>query len=177
MVNGKVFIQVEEFIKHKRGQDGLDKFLAEAEFFPSRILEEKEYPFEDYVKALNSVVKVFNDDQIPYKIGWSRAKTLLLAKGRKNYDLEILEKVAAAWGKFNNFGDVSIRHNETGSTSVLIANYESDPIYCLRMQGFFQGLCDIVEKDMCKVTELKCVNNGDEYCEFLVKTNACKVKF
>ncbi len=169
MVAGKNFLHIEDFIKHKWGTEGLDSFKSRSDIGNDKIFEEKLYPFEDYIEYLESVQNVFEDKTSAYQIGLHRARNLLLAKGIGNYGLEILDKVAIAWPKFNNFGKVDVEHITKTKVSVVLSNYDSHPLYCERMRGFFTGLVSGVMKDTCYVQEVNCVCNGNKVCEYSIE--------
>lgn len=169
MVAGKNLLQVQEFIQYKWGTDGLELFEKESQFKFDGVLEEKLYPFNDYIDMLDNAQKIFRDDTIAYNIGWHRARNLLLAKGTKKYGLEILDKVASAWTRFNNFGKLTVKKHDDSKFSVFMSNYQSHPLYCERMCGFFTGLVSSLSNQSCKVKEVNCINSGSESCEFLIE--------
>jgi predicted hydrocarbon binding protein len=169
MVAGKNLIQVQEFIQYKWGTDGLELFEKESQFRFDGVLEEKLYPFKDYIDMLDNAQKIFSDDTIAYNIGWHRARNLLLAKGTKQYGLEILDKVASAWTRFNNFGELTVKKHDDGKFSVFMTNFQSHPLYCERMRGFFTGLVSSLKNQSCAVKEVNCINDGSDACEFLIE--------
>ncbi len=168
---GKNFIHVEDFIRHKWGTDGLESFKGQDSYKYDQIFEEKLYPFEDYVEILQNIQTTFQDETAAYQIGLHRARNLLLAKGSGKSGLEILDKVAFAWPKFNNFGEVKIEKHNDDKVSVILSDYESHPLYCERMRGFFTGVVSGALKSTCYVNEVTCVCKGNEVCEHLIDFN------
>jgi hypothetical protein len=170
MISGINFIHLEDFIKRKWGTNGLDIYREKNGLRYDKIYEEKLYPFEEYIKCIKTVQDLFDDKSAPYQVGWHRANNLLLTKGIDELDFEILEKVVAAWPKFNNFGQVTITKDSDGKITIEISEYESDPLYCERNRGFFAGLVDRVSSNGFEVRETKCVCNGCKSCEFVIET-------
>jgi len=163
------FTHIREFIGYKWGQDGLDIYNKHGNFKFDNIYEDKLYPFEDYVGALSNVQDIFKDDKFAYNLGWHRGRNLLLVNNSLDNRLNILDKVASSWKKFNNFGEVSIKKHDETSVSVVISNYDSHPLYCERMRGFFAGLVCGDLKGSCNVKEKNCVCDGKTDCEFLIQ--------
>lgn len=171
MIIGKNFLHVIDYIKHKRGTQGIIALKERSPINLDEILEGKFYPFTDYVKLLRCAGEISEDESIAYKIGWHRARTLLLAKGLKNYGLEILEKIASAWDGFNNFGRVSTKLHDDGGVSLMISDYGSHPAYCERTKGFIAGLMGGSVLKSITIKEVNCVCHGKKTCEFLIKPN------
>jgi hypothetical protein len=169
MIIGKNFLHVIDYVKHKRGTQGVLSLKEKYHLNIDEIMEGKFYPFEDYVNLLKCAGEVSEDDSIAYKIGWHRARTLLLAKGLKNYGLEILDRVASAWDGFNNFGRVIIKPHEDEGVSLVISNYGSHPIYCERTRGFIAGLMGSSDMKTVTIKEVNCVCHGMKACEFVIK--------
>jgi predicted hydrocarbon binding protein len=167
--SGINFIHIREFIGYKWGQDGLDIYNKHGNFKFDDIYEEKLYPFEDYVDILSNVQEIFEDEQFAFKLGWHRGRNILLGINSLDDRLNILSKVMSSWKKFNNFGEVSIKKHDKSSVSVVISNYDSHPIYCERMRGFFSGLICGDLKGSCSVKEKKCVCKGKTDCEFVIE--------
>ncbi|UCG70974.1 MAG: 4-vinyl reductase [Thermoplasmata archaeon] len=168
-IAGENFIHVKDFIRYKWGSDGLESYNNQSKIDFENIYEEKLYPFDDYINVLKTVQEVFNDDSLAYKIGWHRARNLLLTRGKGRVGLEIVDKVASAWPRFNNFGDIKVNKQDENSISVLISNYNSHELYCERTLGFFNGLVYGIENKKCSVKEVKCMRDGAKACEFKIE--------
>ena len=117
---------------------------------------------------LNHVKEMYKDESIAYKIGFHRAKTILITKGIKDHGYEILEDVSTAWHRFNNFGKVSVKKHDEGKVSIMFSGYESHPLYCERTRGFLAGLVSGGPKS-CSVKEINCVLEGKKACEFVIE--------
>ncbi len=169
LVIGENFLQVLDYIQFRHGTRGLAYLRTLCDIDFENILEEKFYPFEDYLALLTGVLRMSNDYQITYKIGLHRAKNLVLVKGLKSKGPDILEKVADAWHRFNNFGDVSIVKHDDGKITFSISNYESHPLYCKRVLGFLTGLLKNGNRSSFRVKEVNCVCHGKEACEFVIE--------
>jgi predicted hydrocarbon binding protein len=168
-ISGKNLLHVKDFIKHRWGKEGLEFFETKTKIDFDIILEDKFYPFNDYIKALENVSEIFNDEKVAFKIGCHRARNLILTKGQPKQQLMILKKIATAWDKFNTFGEIEIVEHTPKKFSVVLSNYEGHPLYCDRTRGFFTGLIKCVLTDSCSVKEVKCVQDGHDVCEFLIE--------
>lgn len=166
-VLGENFLQIEDYVKHKRGSDGLDTLKEGCSYDFDDVLAGKFYPFEDYVDLLSSVKDIMKDDSFAYNIGHHRARTLLLTKGIKNYGFDILTKLTSAWRGFNNFGEISVKQHGPRKVTLIIRNYESHPLFCERMRGFFTGLMADSNMESCTIKEIHCVCKGHKVCEYL----------
>ncbi|MCK5560955.1 MAG: hypothetical protein KAJ51_10195 [Thermoplasmata archaeon] len=54
---------------------------------------------------------------------------------------------------------------------MILSDYESQPLYCERMRGFFTGVVSGALKSTCYVNEVTCVCKGNEVCEHLIDFN------
>ena len=165
-INGTNFIQVADFIKHKWGQDGWDRFNKNHQEQCRIFFEERMYPFEEYIKYLQTIQEEFKDEEVAYKIGWHRARHLLLGKGKRRTGWEMLSIVAVALHKFNNFGRVEVGRPEEKTIVVRMSELESHPLYCQRMKGFFASLASEGKKGKCEIVQESCVCRGDPACVF-----------
>ncbi len=165
---GENFLEIQHYIRHKRGNVGLRTFQRHCSVNFDEILKGKFYPFEEYTALLNHVKEMYKDESAAYKIGYHRAKTLLLTKGIKDRGYEVLDKVTTAWHRFNRFGEVSVKRHDEGKVSVLVSGYESHPLYCERTRGFLTGLVSAGSVP-CSVKEVGCVLDGEDVCEFLIE--------
>jgi predicted hydrocarbon binding protein len=169
MISGENFFHIEDFVKYKWGTEGLRSYKEQIELRVDKIYNEKLYPFEDYVECLRIVQNLFKSEALAYEIGWHRARHLLLVRGIDSQGIKVLEKVASSWNRFNNFGKVAVEKHDDNKISVFISDYNSNPLYCERMRGFFSGLVCSDKKKNCNVNEVSCVRKGDKACEFLIE--------
>jgi predicted hydrocarbon binding protein len=169
LVIGENFLQVLDYIQFRHGIQGLTYLGTLCDLDLEDFREEKFYPFEDFLALLTSVLRMSNDYQITYKIGLHRAKNLVLVKGLKNQGPDVLDKVAKAWRRFNNFGEVSINKHDDGKIIFSISNYKSHPLYCKRLLGFLTGLLKNGNKGSYNVKEINCVCHGEKACEFEIE--------
>jgi hypothetical protein len=165
---GENFLEIQHYIRHKRGNVGLRSFQNQSSFNFDEILKGKFYPFEDYTSLLKHVKDMYKDESIAYKIGFHRAKTILITKGIKDHGYDILDDVTTVWHRFNNFGEVSVKKHEEGKYSVMFSGYESHPLYCERTRGFLTGLVSS-GSEHCSVKEVSCVLDGKKACEFVIE--------
>jgi len=170
LISGKNLVQIMDFIKHKWGSDGWERFARNQRFDPDLIYEERMYPFEDYIELLEKVQKEFHEEDIPFKVGWFRARHLLLVKGKKMDGMQLLTRVALAWRKFNSFGNIKVIQGDDRSLTITMSDLRSHPLYCQRMKGFFGALTSDGKMDRCDITEEKCVCRGDDICQFVARS-------
>jgi predicted hydrocarbon binding protein len=169
-INGENFLHLEDFIKYKWGTNGLETYKKESPLKFESVMKDKLYPLKDYILSLEIIQSLFENDNLAFEIGWHRARNLLLAKGKNKQGIELLSKVVIAWNKFNNFGDLTIINSNENEMTLKMSNYTSHELYCLRMQGFFSGIVCMDKNHLEAINKVKCVNNGDDSCEFLIKT-------
>ena len=169
MTSGGTFLHIMNYIIFKFGTNGMNTFNKKNTLNFNNIFQEQLYPLEDYIKVLSDLQDIFNDDNIAYKIGWHRGKTMMLGKGLGRTPEETLEKVVSAWDKFNNFGAVSTKRIGENKISIILSDFQSDPIYCQRMCGFFGGIISGGDADKCRVSETQCMCSGGASCEFLIE--------
>lgn len=169
MTSGETFLHILDFIVYKWGTNGLNIYNKQNTINFNTIYKEQLYPLEDYIKALEDLQDIFKDENIPYKIGLHRGKNLTIGKGMGRNPLETLDKVISVWDKFNNFGDVKIKKHNENKLSIIISNYKSNPLYCDRMRGFFEGIVSGGSQDKCDVSETSCISSGCDTCEFIIE--------
>lgn len=163
---GENFTHLEEFVRYKWGQDGLDQFRKVQKENIANFYSEKFYPLEEYIELLEAMQEIFDDENLAFNIGWHRARNLVLAKGRQAQGLEVLQKIVTAWRKFVNFGRISVEQLPDETFSVVISDYFSHPLYCERMRGFFAGLVGDNRMDQRNINKISCVCQGDDRCEY-----------
>ncbi len=170
LISGKNFQHLEDFVKHKWGSDGLERFRNERPMKVRNILEYRDYPFLDFIKCIESLVTLFGDENAAYEVGEYRGRKMTNKKLKSPIDrLRNISRIEQAWHSFNNFGEVNTAVRTPTRTSIIISRYHSHPAYCQRTRGFFHGFVSGARKDDCKVTEIRCVNDGAEGCEFLIE--------
>jgi len=170
MLNGENILHIEEFVKYKWGTEGLEDYRRESPFKFKDILKDKKYPLTTYILTLEILKSHFNNDNIAFEIGWHRARNMQLVKGKDKSGVEHLKKISTAWNKFNNFAELTITTINENKYSLKMSNYKSHPLYCERMLGFFSGLVCPDKKHLDAINKVKCVNDGDEFCEYIIKT-------
>ncbi len=168
LVNGINFLDVKDCIKRKWGTDGLDRFCRSSGFSFDGMNEERDYSFNQYINLIEDLKEEFNDEDIAYKIGYHRSKNLQLVKGMKRTRKEMLEAITKAWPRFNNFASLDLVVHEEDRFSIVMTKYETHPLFCDRMRGFFAGIANYGKMGEFKVEEVKCMNQGHGYCEHFI---------
>ena len=168
-ISGENFIELREFVQYKWGSDGLDEYTKEIDL--DDIQEMRTYPFSAYIDSIQKLLEMFGDEAVAYEIGFYKGKRIGKSISDIRDRVETLLRIESSWNDDNNFGEVITAKRTEDRTSVIIWRYESHPLYCERMRGFFHGLVSGGRKESCSVDEIRCVCKGGEACEFLITIN------
>ncbi len=179
LISGDNLLHVLDFIKRKKGLEGLNWIVHDLNCDMKDIYPEKMYPFEMYIQLLEVVNTNFehSDSSIISRIGFDRAKTLIVFESHKKKadPITIFNLMKKHWLRFNDFGHVEVREPSDSSASFYICDYPANPLYCKRMSGFLKGIItEICNLKDAKVEEVKCMDRGDKYCKFEASWNTQK---
>lgn len=171
MISGDNLIHAMDYVKRKKGEEGLNWIETDVGSKLNEIFPEKMYPFEKYTDLLEIIKGNFNDgdSNIISRIGYDRAKTLSFFEyyKKKTDPITIFDMMQKHWEKFNDFASLNIKKNGNSNVAIYICEYNPHPLYCERMVGFLEGIITAVcfRKDA-KVNETTCISNGEDYCKF-----------
>jgi predicted hydrocarbon binding protein len=169
--SGDNLIHALEFIKKKKGSDGLEGVVSETGQNIDDIYPDMMYPFQMYIDILEIIQKRFNhtDSDVILKLGHDRARSLSFFEFMKNKSdpVTIFRIVEEHWERFNNFGKLTVKEDGDLSLNIYLCDYPSNPLYCQRMKGFIEGIVSSVcgMKNV-KVQEEQCQIRNSKYCKF-----------
>lgn len=171
LISGDNLLHALEYIKRRKGLEGLNWIVCDTGCDMESIYPEKMYPFEIYIQILE-VIKAnfeYTDSTIISRIGFDRAKTLTFFESYKNKTdpITIFNLMKKHWYRFNDFGRFEVKESGDFSASIYLCDYPGNSLYCQCMRGFLKGIISAVcnMKDV-KVEEVKCLGEGDRYCKF-----------
>ncbi|UCE37724.1 MAG: 4-vinyl reductase [Thermoplasmata archaeon] len=170
-ISGDNLTHALEFIRRKKGIEGLNWIVSETGKTIEDIYPEKMYPFEMYIDLLEVINSNFehNDPNIIFRIGFDRAKTLEFFEyhKKKTDPITIFNMMQSNWSRFNDFGKIEIKKESESSATIYICDYPANPLYCKRMEGFLEGIISAVcGRNDAFVEEVKCRGKGDKFCKF-----------
>jgi len=170
-ITGDNILHALDYLKRKKGTNGVDAVIRQLDFDIMSTREEGMYPLEHYHQLLEKIDEVVSQKKysVAERIGYDRAKKIgfLKYKGQTMEPLDVFEKIRSHWSRFNDFGRFNIKQAEDNKAHVILSDYEGDPLYCQRMNGFIKGiLVEVCGKRDARVIETSCVCNGDKDCTF-----------
>jgi hypothetical protein len=171
LISGDNLIHAMDYVKRKKGTDGLDGVIYEAKENLDEIYPDKMYPLAMYIELLEIIQRKFmhSDTNVIYRLGFDRAKGLTFFEYFKNKSdpITLFKLIEKNWKRFNAFGKLEVREEGEASAVIYLCDFQSNPLYCQRMRGFLEGIitaiCDM--KDGTVVEEQCQVKNG-RYCKF-----------
>lgn len=169
-----------EFILKEEGKEGLKKLedqMAELGY-PIKYKEIKPmtfYPLNLY-GAIQLVVKsLFNFDNKKFQeMGAFEAKISLIARLFMKFFFsseKMIREAPKMWKRYLTIGDLKvIETNEEKKYLILrIENFRFHLIHCQILKGFISTIIQMIVNSKVSCEETKCVYEGDEYHEFLLK--------
>ncbi len=112
-----------------------------------------------------------------YELGRFEAKISFIIKVFLRHFVskqKILSEAPKYWNRHFDFGELEIveLNEEKGYVIARTKGFAVSPLSCIIHKGYFHGISEyMVRGDMVKVEETKCVHEGDEYNEFIIKWN------
>ncbi len=175
-ISGDNIIHALEFVRQKKGEEGLKWVICETGQGISDIYPEKMYPLEQYLGLLEVIKSNFeeNDSFVISRIGFDRAKTLSIFEfhKKKTDPITILKLMQKHWARFNEFGRLEVKSKDNSSALIYLCDCPANPVYCQRMEGFIRGIITAVcFRNDAVVKEVKCKGKGDRYCKFMASWN------
>ncbi len=173
MIGGPLLHAV-DYLKRKRGNDGVELTFKELDFKLDDIRAEGWYPLEWYIQLLEQTTTVLNKKgyTIAARIGYDRSKRVSFLKDIKEDKTPqwVLGRVQNNWPAYFNSGRVEITSGSDNEINFTIFDFESHPLFCERQSGLLKGLirevCGLREAT---IEETKCTCNGDDCCSFDLK--------
>jgi len=163
-----------DYLKRKRGSDGVELIFQNLEFRLEDIQPLGWYPFEWYVKLLDEITKVLNKKgyTVAARIGYDRSKRVSFLNDVKEDKTPrwVMGRVQNNWPAFFNAGRVELTSGSDNEINLSILDFESHPLFCERQNGLLKGLirevCGLKEAT---IEESKCTCNGDDCCSYDLK--------
>jgi predicted hydrocarbon binding protein len=171
LISGDNLIHAMDYVKRKKGTDGLDGVIYEAKENLDEIYPDKMYPLAMYIELLEIIQRKFmhSDTKVIYRLGFDRAKGLTFFEYFKNKSdpITLFKMIEKNWRRFNAFGKLEVREEEKASAVIYLCDFQSNPLYCQRMKGFLEGIitaiCDMKNGT---VVEEQCQVKNGKYCKF-----------
>jgi hypothetical protein len=182
MVEGKAFTRLYtfapniEYIRKKRGEEGVQLVLEDMKrkgyvLELARINSDEWVPVEMRKEFLYSVRDV---------LGWDEARIRELGRAAPqiSYAMKIyiglfitVEKALSApnlWVKHYSAGEVSLLLRGKGRGAMILKNFDLDPLFCIYIEGFLQGLGELTKSKNVRVKETRCTFRGDAVHEYTI---------
>ncbi|MBD3208733.1 MAG: hypothetical protein GF370_04770 [Candidatus Nealsonbacteria bacterium] len=169
-----------EYIKHRFGNEGVEKLEAELERLghPLKhhtLKDRKFYPIGTQGLIVTAMRNVFDlSDEDFQEVGEFSARLPLIMRVFMKYFFSI-ETVAREaprmWRRYYTKGDFKVSEiDKEGKKAVIkISDFNLTPILCETFKGYFRGVVQMVVKGKATCEELKCPHRGDEHHEFLIR--------
>jgi hypothetical protein len=179
-VRGIALKSHQEFIIKEKGSEGLElleNVMAELGC-PIKYKEIKSlnfYPLGLEAVALLAIKKVFGfKDEKFEEIGVFQTKTSLILKLFMKYFSSVkvmAEKSPDIWRKYYDVGDLRvIESNEKEKRLVIrIENFKIHKLHCHHLKGYIKNVVRMTTNRPVSCAEKKCIFEGDDYHEFVVK--------
>ncbi len=180
-VRGVVFKTDRHFIINRAGEDGLKKVEEELKKMNCSFDYEEEadnmsfYPIGMRAMSIIAISKAFNLDREGVKeMGFQAPKFSLMIKFFMRYFLsaeKIMEKAGEMWKKHYTVGKLeSVELNmEEKILRAHLYDIDLHPIFCDYLCGYFGSVIKMGVGEDVKSEEEKCIHQGDEYHEFVIR--------
>jgi predicted hydrocarbon binding protein len=173
-ISGDNLLHALDYVKRKKGADGLMGVVSETGQAQEDIFPDKMYPLRRYIELLEIIQRKFQhtDSNVIYRLGFDRAKNLSIFEyyKKKSEPITIFKLIEKNWSRFNDFGNFQIREKNDNMVSVYLCDFPTNPLYCQRMKGFFKAIISaICQMKDAKVEEEKCQSRNEDYCKFNIQ--------
>jgi predicted hydrocarbon binding protein len=180
-VRGIVIETYGKFILREEGEEGLRKLEQEMSKldYPIKYRKIKVtsfYPMVLQAVSLTVIKRLFNyDEKMFQKMGRfeSKADTVVIRFFMKYFISlkRLMKAVPKMWKTYFTVGDIkAVEFDEEKRYIILrLENFNSTPILCENLKGYFEGIFEMVVKKKANCEQTKCSYWGDEYHEFLLK--------
>ncbi|MCX8173842.1 MAG: hypothetical protein N3F63_04450 [Thermoplasmata archaeon] len=168
-----------EYIKKKRGGEGLhrlDKKLGELGISLTQIRTMRTHdhvPLSVRAKFLDACLDVFDGNLERIKeMGREAPRVSSLIKMILPYFLTInytLKHAPGLWKEHYSVGELVVLENEPDHARLALKNFRSTRLMCVYFTGYFVGVGDLCKAKNMVCTEVKCVHDGDDWCEYAFK--------
>ncbi|MCX8173841.1 MAG: hypothetical protein N3F63_04445 [Thermoplasmata archaeon] len=168
-----------EYIKKKKGNEGLNKLdkvlkgmgisLPNIQSMRSR----DNVPLWMRCKFLDACLEVFdgNIEKIR-EMGREAPKASMLIKMLYPFHLSpnyALTHASRVWRDHYSAGELVILESSSCHALLALKNFRTTKLMCIFFAGAFVGVGDLTKAKNLVCTEVKCVNEGHEWCEYAFK--------
>lgn len=178
-VKGVPFITDLEYVRSKKGEEGLKALEKETEKlgWPIRYKEiqsTKWYPIGLRVVSLLACQKVFGwEEKEIFEMGNAAPKRSLIIRILMKYLVslkKVCEKAPEFWSKHFAFGSCEVPdYNEKEKYIIVhLKDCKIHPLYCIYLAGYILRLFQFVIKGKAKIEETKCMFRGDPHHEYKI---------
>lgn len=173
-ISGDNLLHALDYVKRKKGSDGLECVVHESGQSESDIYPDKMYPLKMYIELLEIIQRKFEhtDSNVIYRLGFDRAKHLNFFEYHKNKTdpLTLYKLIGKNWTRFNDFGKFEIREKSECMASIYLCDFPTSPLYCQRTKGFLEAIITAISHMKGgKVEEETCQIRNGKYCKFNVQ--------
>ena len=183
-VKAATFLPDIEYIKQKRGEDGVNAVLEEMRKRGYNYDFRKMKRVSGEAKWVSGEVRKVFLEVTMGALGWDEKRIFDMALNAPRMSLVIkllfglyltVERVfkaapdmwAAHYSPTTAFKVAELKIKQ-GYARVIIENFDISPIFCEYMRGYITGVGKLTEARDVKVEETKCTFRGDEYHEYMV---------
>lgn len=179
MITGEVFRTQLNYIKAKKGEEGLDAFAKKAkelgkELDLRQIRYRGWYPMGLRPYAWIVMFETFGWGRKELiDSGYQAPKTSFVMRILAKYFISaeaIIKKSPHYWKKHYTIGDMEVNEvdSKKGRALLRIKNFKVSPLFCIFYLGYFKKVVEFGGVENVQVKQNKCVYNGDAFHEFLI---------
>ena len=175
---GVLFKTAPKFIVKERGKEGLKKLedTMAGLGYPIREIRAMDfYPVGLYVVMLVVIKRLFNFNKEKFiEMGRFESKVSIIIRLFVRFFFSIdrtVKQVSKIWRAYFPFGDISVAEldKEKRYGVFRIENFRLHPLHCYILRGYLPSVVQMVVGSETTCQETKCVHQGDEYHEFLLR--------
>jgi len=179
-VRGQVFLTDLEYVREKKGENGVSALKQKIKEWEGLIKYEKIkttewYPIGLRAISLLAIKEVFswNEDEIT-KMGNSAPKYSFIVKMLMKYFLSperTFDESPKYWEKHYSIGKLEpYKYSLADKMYILrLHDFKIHPLICAYLKGYFVKIGQFTQKAKLSSEETKCVFKGDPYCEYILK--------
>ncbi len=164
-----------EYIKTKRGEDGVKKVMNEllkrGYHYDFRKMKKTSWvSIETRKEFLEVVMDVlgWNEEKI-YEMGVNAPKVSFVIRlflGLLPTPRRAFENAPGMWKEHYSAGTLELGHYEDGYAIIILKDFDISPLFCEYLRGFFKGVSNLAKVKNMRVEETKCTFRGDKYHEY-----------
>jgi hypothetical protein len=166
-----------EYIKKKRGEYGLQKLMDELKN-RGRPIDLRRIKKSDWVPL--DTRKVFLET-IRDVFGWDAERIREMGRNapRLSHSMKIyfgvyltadqaFAEAPSMWKKHYSAGELLTTDFDGGTGKLVLRNFDLDPLFCVYLEGYLQGVGDLTKSKNVRVKETRCTFRGDAVHEYTV---------